>query len=94
MDLSNMDLSGLLSTFGIGGALVWYLYYNTSVTLPNLHENYSKVLTDMGKEFTAALKEEREASAREFEKLRNSMAKDGRCLLAPQDFTKLRGPGS
>jgi hypothetical protein len=79
MDLSNMDLSGLLSTFGIGGALVWYLYYNTSVTLPALHEHYSKVLTEMGKEFTAALKEERDASAREFAAFRES-AKEGRCF--------------
>jgi hypothetical protein len=79
MDLSNMDISGLLSTFGIGGALVWYLYYNTAVTLPKLHEHYSAILNDVTKEFTAALKEEREASSREFQLFRDQ-AKEARCL--------------
>lgn len=81
MDLSNIDMSGLLSTFGIGGVLIWYLYYTTSVTLPKLHEHYAEVLNGMAKEFTQALKDEREAF--------RETARDGRCLLRVDQLKKL-----
>lgn len=86
MDLSNMDLSGLLSTFGIGGALVWYMYYTTSVAQPKLHEHYSKILTDLTKEFTTELKAERAS--------REASARERQCLLSPEQLQRIRNGGN
>lgn len=73
------DILGLVQAFGIGGVLVWYLYYNTSVAMPKLHDKYTDSMAAMAKEFTAALKEEREASAREFQLFRDQ-SKEARCF--------------
>jgi predicted PurR-regulated permease PerM len=35
-------ITSLVSTLGIVGALVWYLYHNTTQTIPNLTKQYTE----------------------------------------------------
>ena len=56
----DMDPNGLITSLGIGGALVWYLYYTTSVTGPKRDEAFTKALESITDKFTSELEKERE----------------------------------
>jgi hypothetical protein len=55
-----LDWFGILSNIGIGGVLVWYLYYTTSVLWPKIHDQQSSAIREIVSEFRADLREERQ----------------------------------
>jgi len=73
-------IGSVLSTLGIGGALVWYLYYTTSVTMPKRDDHYSQTLNEITKEFTTCLKEERDYRRTEIIELK-AVIRESRCLF-------------
>ena len=38
---------GFISNFGIGGVLVWYLYYTTSVLVPRMHDTHQSAIREI-----------------------------------------------
>ena len=83
-------VSGLISTLGIGGALVWYLYYTTSVTMPKRDEHYSKVLTEITSNFTESLREEREFRRVETQEMK-AIIRESRCRMTDEQLRKVNG---
>ena len=78
MDVDPNMISGLVTSFGIGGALVWYMYYTTSVTIPKLNEKNSEVLKEITGNFTESLREEREFRRAETADMK-AMIRETRC---------------
>ena len=62
-------ITSLVSSLGIGGVLVWYLYYNVSVVLPKKDEHFRAAVDQITERFTATLREEREFRATEMQRL-------------------------
>lgn len=50
---------GFISNFGIGGVLVWYLYYTTSVLVPRMQDTHQAAIREIVAEFRSDLKDER-----------------------------------
>lgn len=57
----------LVSTVGVSGVLVWYLYHTTTKTIPDLAEKHSKSMESITERFTETLTEtlEKEQAAHE-----------------------------
>jgi hypothetical protein len=68
------DVVSLVGNLGIGGVLVWYLYYTTAKMLPAMQEAHANAMQELVCEFRLDLKEERQ--------LRIAMHKDMQALLA------------
>ena len=64
------EWAGLIGQMGIGGVLVWYLYYTTSVLMPRLHEQHQAAIDVIINQFREDLRLEREASRIVHEDLR------------------------
>jgi predicted PurR-regulated permease PerM len=83
-------VSTLVSSLGVVGALVWYLYHNTTTTIPNLTKQYTesqervserfaetqKAITD---NFSATLREEREYRKQEIGALQQWIKSEASC---------------
>jgi low affinity Fe/Cu permease len=72
-------VASLVSSLGVVGALVWYLYYNTSVTIPNLTKEHTTAIQNIANSFTASLKEERETRRVELKELHESLTAERLC---------------
>ena len=70
-----------LSSAGIGGVLVWYLYYTTSVLVPRMHDTHQAAIREIVAEFRSDLKEERTLRMEMHQDLME-MHQDLRALLA------------
>jgi thiamine phosphate synthase YjbQ (UPF0047 family) len=90
MDVDPNMISGLVTSFGIGGALVWYMYYTTSVTIPKLNEHNSSVLKEITSNFTESLKEEREFRRAETSDMK-AMIREARCRMSDEQQRKAQG---
>lgn len=72
-----MDMIGsLVTTFGIGGALVWYLYWTTSKTIPELTKTHTDTTERIADKFVQSLVEEREARSRDLMEERVARGKE------------------
>lgn len=83
-------VSTLVSSLGVVGALVWYLYHNTTTTIPNLTKQYTesqekvsarfaetqKQITD---NFSSTLREEREYRKQEINALQQWIKSEASC---------------
>jgi|GEM_PF-7086989 len=70
-----MDLWQLLiGQLGIGGALVWYLYYTTSVVFPRMHDEHREDMKLVINQFRDDMHQERQ--------VRESMHGDVKVLLS------------
>ena len=83
-------ITPLVTHLGVLGALVWYMYYTTAVTLPNLTvkhtEEYNKLSSEhqeaierITSNFTSTLKDEREIRRAELEALRVWINNEAAC---------------
>jgi hypothetical protein len=81
------DWAGLVGQMGIGGILVWYLYYTTSVLLPRIHDQHQKAITVIVDQFREDLRLEREQSKAMHGDLRELLMRLGSrpCLLENED---------
>jgi len=52
-------LVSVVSSLGVVGALVWYLYHNTTKTIPDLTDRYTKSIDKISDNFSSTLREER-----------------------------------
>jgi predicted PurR-regulated permease PerM len=83
-------ISTLVSSLGVVGALIWYLYHNTTTTIPNLTKQYTesqervsqqfantqKQITD---NFSSTLREEREYRKQEINALQAWIKSEASC---------------
>jgi len=90
MEVDPNMISGLISTLGIGGALVWYMYYTTSVTLPARDDHYSNVLKEISANFTEALREERDFRRMETLEMKQ-IIRESRCRMNDEQQRKANG---
>jgi hypothetical protein len=81
------DWAGLVGQLGIGGILVWYLYYTTSVLMPKIHDQHHSAISEIVTQFREDLRLEREASQLIHEDLRELLVRLGKrpCLLEDDD---------
>lgn len=70
------DIGPLVTSGGVLGALIWYLYYNTSNTIPKLQEEYKESLLELAKQHERYLTDERERFAELMEREREYRAKE------------------
>lgn len=75
------DWLAFIANFGIGGILVWYLYYTTSVLAPRTHDAHQAAIREIVAEFRSDLKEERNLRMKMHDDLM-AMHQDLRALLA------------
>lgn len=75
----------LVSSLGVVGALVWYLYHNTTRTIPDLTKQHSDTMKEISNNFTGNLRGEREQRAKELELLKVWIKTEAAC--------KFREPG-
>jgi len=72
-------VTSLISSLGVVGALVWYLYFNTSKTIPELVKQHSDTMERISNNFTTNLKEEREQRKNELELLKVWIKTEASC---------------
>jgi len=63
-------ISSLISTIGVGGVLVWYLYHTTSKTMPELTDKFLASQERIASEFSNSLRDEREYRHAEMDALK------------------------
>lgn len=90
MEVDPNMISGLISTLGIGGALVWYMYYTTSVTMPKRDDHYSNVLKEITASFTESLREERDFRRMETLEMKQ-IIRESRCRMNDEQQRKANG---
>lgn len=83
-------ITTVISSLGVVGALVWYMYHNTTTTIPNLTKQYtesqertSNHFADTQKQiathFTETLKEERDYRRQEIQALQAWIKSEAAC---------------
>jgi hypothetical protein len=70
-------IASLVGTVGVTGALCWYLYQTTAVTIPNLTEKHSQSIDKITERFTDTLKDEREYRRIEIEGMKQFIKQEG-----------------
>ncbi len=63
-------ITQVISSLGVVGALVWYLYFNTTKTIPELTRQHCDTMEKISDQFSSNLKEEREQRKQELELLK------------------------
>lgn len=83
-------ITDIISSLGVVGALVWYLYHNTTTTIPNLTKLYTesqeKVATnfantqrDIADNFASTLEQERNYRKQEIQALQQWIKSEASC---------------
>lgn len=72
-------IGSIVSSLGVVGALVWYLYHNTTKTIPDLTQLHSDTMEKISDNFTHNLKEEREQRRQELELLKSWIKTEASC---------------
>lgn len=71
-------LIGYVKDFGVVGVLIWYLWYSTTVTIPQVQVEFNKIVRDDRETFLKELKDQRAHD----EKRNNDL------LMAIRDLTR------
>lgn len=66
-------LAQLVSSIGIGGVLVWYLYHTTTKTIPDLTTKHTTNIENVTNKFSDTLRDERTARREEIEELKTCL---------------------
>ena len=83
-------ITSLASTLGVGGALVWYLYHNTTRTLPDIVKTYTEsqerqaekfadTADKITERFSATLVDERQYRKQEIKALQDWIKSESAC---------------
>jgi hypothetical protein len=83
-------ITSLASTLGVVGALVWYLYHNTTKTIPDLTKQYTESQEKVAQKFadtqdkisdrfSATLADERQYRKQEIAALQNWIKSEASC---------------
>ena len=65
------EITSIVSSLGVVGALVWYLYHNTTTTIPNLTKQYTDSQEKVAAKFADTQNNIAENFANTFEEERN-----------------------
>jgi predicted PurR-regulated permease PerM len=88
--MATEGITAIVSSLGVVGALVWYLYFNTTTTIPNLTKQYTesqeKVATKfadtqdkIAQNFAQTLQEERNYRKQEIAALQQWIKSEASC---------------
>lgn len=77
-------ITQVISSLGVVGALVWYLYFNTTVTIPGLTAKHSETMEKITEQFSRNLCEEREQRRMELELLKSWIKTEASCKFREQ----------
>lgn len=72
-------ITTVISSLGVVGALVWYMYHNTTTTIPNLTKQYTDSQEKIATNFTETLKEERQYRREEIHALQSWIKSEASC---------------
>jgi predicted PurR-regulated permease PerM len=83
-------ISTIVSSLGVVGALVWYMYHNTTTTIPNLTQQYTETQERLSEKFAdtqekittnfaETLREEREYRKQEIQSLQQWIRNEAAC---------------
>jgi len=83
-------ITGIISSLGVVGALVWYLYHNTTTTIPNLTKlytdsqekvaaNFANIQKDIANNFASTLEQERSYRKQEIQALQQWIKSEASC---------------
>ena len=78
-------ISSIVSSLGVVGALVWYLYHNTTTTIPNLTKQYTESQEKVASKFADTQKGIADNFASTLEEERNYRKQE---ILALQQWIK------
>jgi hypothetical protein len=67
----------LCGSLGVTGTLVWYLYWTTTKTIPDLTEKHANSMDKITDKFSDTLREEREFRRAEFADLKTFIKAEG-----------------
>ena len=70
-------ITKLVSSLGVGGVLVWYLYHTTTKTIPILTDKYLESQQKISDSFTKSLESERTFRREETKAMRDFIESDG-----------------
>lgn len=83
-------ITGIISSLGVVGALVWYLYHNTTTTIPGLTKlytesqekvaaNFANTQKDIANNFASTLEQERSYRKQEIAALQQWIKTEASC---------------
>ena len=72
-------ITQVISSLGVVGALVWYLYFNTTVTIPGLTKTHSEAMEKIADNFSNTLMEERKNRIMELDLLKSWIRTEAAC---------------
>lgn len=72
-------VGGLVSSLGVVGTLVWYLYHNTTKTIPEITDRYTTTIEKITDKFSATLEQERVYRKEELDSLREWIKAEAGC---------------
>ncbi|AMV35727.1 hypothetical protein VN12_26780 [Pirellula sp. SH-Sr6A] len=75
------DIGQILQSVGVPGVLVWYLWHNTTKTIPDLVAQHQATIAKLTEDFSKALESERVARKVEVDELRDWIRDEAACKL-------------
>ena len=97
MEVNNDLIVQLVANLGIGGVLVWYLYYTTTKTIPDIVDKHNTTIERISTQFTATIEKERVSRENESERTRQVMQRvcsyrtpNGNCGDVQQTLPKVQ----
>lgn len=72
-------VGGLVSSLGVVGTLVWYLYHNTTKTIPEITDRYTSTIEKITDKFSATLEQERVYRKEEIDSLKDWIKTEAGC---------------
>jgi hypothetical protein len=77
-------ITQVISSLGVVGALVWYLWHNTTVTIPGLTKTHSDAMEKITEKFSVSLADERKQRIMELEMLKTWITNEASCKFREQ----------
>lgn len=80
MEPLSMDvITQLVASLGPSGALVWFLWFTTSKTIPELTAKHTATIESISARFTKSIEEERTARREEITSLKTWIREEAKC---------------
>lgn len=84
------DIGQIIANLGVVGTLVWYLYHNTTKTIPDLNDSHNKAVEKLveihaennekiANQFISSLESERVSRAKELDSLKMWIRSEASC---------------
>jgi len=77
--MTTEGVGSLVSSAGVLGALIWYLYHTTTKTLPDIVKSHNENIEKVTLKFTESQEQEREYRKAEIQALKEWIHAEARC---------------